>query len=287
MPIFKGISFLLLLILSASPAGTPSKSFDYNIEAPTRKMNLDNTLVEISGLTIWEGRMFAVQDENGIIYELDKETGDIRAKWKFHKDGDYEGIEVVDGFAYVLKSNGNIYKSKLFSTDEEETIKYDFDFDKKLNFEGLGYDPATRDLLLASKRSSSKTTKEIFAFSIDNPDEEPRSVMILDQSDLNEYHRSRKKTWSERLAYDLVRMDYSFNPSGVAVHPHTNEIYILSSPVPQLLILNKKWKIRSIHMLDHSVCRQPESIAFDEDANLFIANEGGKGKANLLKFEPK
>ena len=37
--------------------------------------------------------------------------------------------------------------------------------------------------------------------------------------------------------------------------------------------------------LDPNVFKQPEGIAFDSTGNLFITNEGRRGKGNILEFK--
>ncbi|MFT5763543.1 MAG: hypothetical protein ACI8X3_000963, partial [Saprospiraceae bacterium] len=87
-------------------------TFAYHLNEPDETFKLASILDEISGLGISDSGAFlyTVQDENGIIFKLSKKTGEILEQIKFHKDGDYEGIEVVGGKIYVVKSTGTIYE---------------------------------------------------------------------------------------------------------------------------------------------------------------------------------
>lgn len=68
-------------------------------------------LEEIFGLSISRDgfMLIVIEDENGKIYFIDKEMGELEEDFMFWKLGDYEGVEVVGSDIYVLKSFGILY----------------------------------------------------------------------------------------------------------------------------------------------------------------------------------
>jgi uncharacterized protein YjiK len=266
--------------MSSSGSSTPI----YHLSNPDQVMTLESDLDEISGLSYHGGKLYAVQDEKGAVYTLNPSTGKIIDVKKCWKKGDFEGIEVVDGYVFVLKSNGNLYRSPLGDICEEKTDKIDLGFDKEMNFEGLGYDPFKKTLLIVAKRSEYAKEKEVYCLPIGDLLAIGQPCYVISEEVLKERLMKNKKSWSEKMAH---KMSYSFNPSGIAVHPENGDIYILSSPVHQLLLLTKNWKIKKILQLDSGLFKQPEGICFDNDLNLYIGNEARKGKAKILKFNPK
>lgn len=277
---------LMILALACKSDESSGKKIGYDLNEPAEVLILEKKLTEISGLTLMGHYLIAVEDEKGNIYLIDRTNGEIAEKADFWKDGDFEGIELVGSYLFALKSNGNLYRVEADNPNAEHTENYDLGFSGNDNFEGLGYQPDTDKLLLASKRSPDAGTKEIYAIS---PDEissglRARQVYIVDQAQLHEHQMKQKKRWIDRFAQGIATANYSFNPSGIAVHPHSGDIFILSSPNPQLLVLNKNWKIKSLMFLDPIKFKQPEGICFDPEGTLFIANEGREGKANILKF---
>jgi len=281
------IAAVLLVILHVMQVHVISQKNDvpvYHLSEPDKVMVLHSDLDEISGLSYHDGKLYAVQDEEGAIYTLDPTTGNILDVKKCWKKGDYEGVEVVEGHVYMLKSNGNIYKSPLGDLCEAKTIKIDLGFNKDFNFEGMGYHPIDKTLLIAAKRSEYANEKEVYCLPISNMTivNEP-CYIVNDQALQNELMKS-KNSWMEKMAH---KVSYSFNPSGIAVHPQNGDIYILSSPVHQLLLLTKDWKFKKILQLDPDLYKQPEAICFDTDLNLYIGNEARKGKPRILKFHPR
>jgi len=262
-------------------------SIGFDMGHPIHTMVLSTELREISGMRILGEKILAIEDEHGLVYVLDKTTGEVTDKWEFWDDGDFEDIALYNDFAFVLKSNGNIYRTPLHAGSTDETVKYDLEYGKHHNFEGLAFNPESGCFLLASKRSSDYNEKEIYCQPLDDMEKIADPVYIIDQSKVRDHYRSQMDSWSDRLAFDLGTSAYSFNPSSIAVHPLSGDIYILSSPVPQLLVLTSDWEFISVEFLDRELFKQPESICFDTDGSLYIANEGRSGRSNILKFEPK
>ena len=73
--------------------------------------------------------------------------------------------------------------------------------------------------------------------------------------------------------------------SALTRNPHSGEWYILSSVNKVLIVATPDWKVKSVHRLNSSIFNQPEGLAFDENQNLYISNEGDELSAgNILKF---
>jgi len=76
-----------------------------------------------------------------------------------------------------------------------------------------------------------------------------------------------------------------FSPSGIAIHPTTYQIYILSSQGKTLSIFDSSKKLVAIIFLNKKEHLQPEGICFSPDGDLFISNEGkGISGAKLMHY---
>ena len=52
-----------------------------------------------------------------------------------------------------------------------------------------------------------------------------------------------------------------------------------------LVVTDLEWKIKAVHKLNSTVFNQPEGLAFDNQHNLFISNEGDEiTDGNIIKF---
>lgn len=76
--------------------------------------------------------------------------------------------------------------------------------------------------------------------------------------------------------------------SALTKDPHSGDWYILSSVNKLLVVASPDWKVKSVHRLNSAIFAQPEGIAFDNQMNLFISNEGDElSSGNILKFKRK
>jgi uncharacterized protein YjiK len=78
--------------------------------------------------------------------------------------------------------------------------------------------------------------------------------------------------------------DIDFRPSGIAVHPKSSELYLISTTARLLLVLGPEGDFRRVAELDRDDHPQPEGICFQPDGDLWIASEGRKKSSRLLKF---
>ena len=79
---------------------------------------LDLKLQEISGLT-WDPNLnlfYAVNDEQGKLFTLDKESKVISGEFGFGDNGDYEDVAILNDIPYILRSDGTVFK---FMRDNE------------------------------------------------------------------------------------------------------------------------------------------------------------------------
>ena len=78
-----------------------------------------------------------------------------------------------------------------------------------------------------------------------------------------------------------------FKPSGLALHPKTGEIYVVSGVRRALVVLSPDGELRAAVALPPRLYPQPEGITFAPDGTLYLSNEGGGGTATLLRFLPQ
>lgn len=269
-------------------------NFPYKINQPDATFELSERLLEISGLSMNEDKNYlaAINDEEGLIFLLDKETGQIRDTISFWKGGDYEGIEIVGNDAWISKSNGNLYQVADYQSDNRKTIKHSTFLGKENNVEGLAYDPQSNRLLISCKGRSdnspdSSLKKAIYAFPLDKLTLMTEPAYLLKLSDLEAFLTKANRGEHSDILKSLFsekRQELKLGPSGIAIHPITGDIYIISSRGKLLIVMNRAGELLHLTKLDKTMYAQPEGICFDSDGTLYISNEGKKGKAHIYKF---
>ena len=254
---------------------SPTAAFDpvpYAVDAPDAIFELPSELDEISGLTVLSnGNLGAVQDEDGLLFEIDAQTGRVLTAEVFGESGDYEGIEATADALWVLESNGTLYALQRAGERAIETEGFNTDLSSRNDTEGLGYDAANNRLLIALKEHPGKglgKVRAVYAFDLATRTLSDGPVLLLD-----------------REVVDTE--DETFKPSALAVHPSTGDIYILSSVKKTLLVVAADGTIRAASALPSALYRQPEGIAFASDGTLYISNEAAGGTATLFRLSPR
>lgn len=253
----------------ASPADTTALpgTVPYDLANPDGRFRLAPRLREISGLTwLSSGRLGAVQDEDGDIFELDPESGAIVREARFYGSGDYEGIAQVGDTVWVVESDGDLYPFD----GRSEADKIDTGLKRSNDVEGLAYDAAQNRLLLALKG---------------DPGNGLRRVRAIYAYDLATGERSDEPAFT----LDRDRLDPGgapFKPSGLAFHPTSGELYVLSAVRRALVVLSPDGDLRAAVALPARLYPQPEGIAFAPDGTLFISSEGDGIAGTLLRFLP-
>ena len=272
--------------------------FPYQLNNPDKTWKLPKELVEISGLSYLEKhRLACIQDEKGNIYIFNTKNEEIEKQIGFGEKGDYEGIEVVGNDAWVLKSNGTLYQIMDFPKDNNPKVhKYKTALSGRNNCEGLGYDSAGHNLLIACKgypftknneRPDAGEYKAIFRFDLKTRQLHEAPVLLIALDSMKQYknYNSMTSLGIELLAFfDATEGDVSFQPSGIAVHPQTGNIYVLASVGKVLAVFSGDGRMLALIHLKSKIHEQPEGICFSPGGTLYISNEGDDGKGMILRF---
>lgn len=268
----------------------------YDLGKPDAEMKMPDDLEEISGLSLTpdESKLIAVQDEDGEVFFINKRTGEVERDYNFHKEGDYEGVEMVGPSVFIVKSNGKIYELHNVGEDHQQTIKYTTALNKEFDVEGLGYDAKNKRLLLACKEVGEEgdepiLEKSIYAFDLMTRTLIEKPVYVLRLADFLEYlekntHVNRHEKMQQHFSEDPD--DFKFSASAIAVHPRTGDIYALSSKGKMLGVMSEAGKILHIEKLDKEIHPQPEGLCFEKNGTMYISNEAKNGKdAVIYRFD--
>jgi uncharacterized protein YjiK len=270
-------------------------SFPYDLEHPDEMYSMPGYLREISGIAFYRNDMILCeQDQNASIYIFDLKRKEITDKFKFGKDGDYEDIAVIGETAYVLRSDGNIFEVENFEKEKRKVTEYKTPLSGVNNTEGLTYDKLSNSLLVACKGSPAIANenphsgyKAIYRFDLEKMKlkKEPEFLININRPDsYKDDNFFKEYSLSISKKYFLSVRDTEIHPSGLAIHPVKNEIYLISSVGKFLVVLDMNGKILDLHHLDDRIFRQPEGICFSPSGDLFISSEGQSGNGYILKF---
>lgn len=256
--------------------------YAYDLKNPRQRWELPRELEEISGLSFFRKNQLAcIQDEDGIFYVYDLRKKEISRKELFGEKGDYEGVEMINDTAYVLKSNGDIFYFPLQDKGIGEVKKIKTDLSNRNDTEGLGFYYETEEVLIACKENPGtkkvdiKKSRSIYKVDLAEKKFKKKPKYIIDGKSYNKMLEKKDLSSKKHLP---------FKPSGVAVHPKSNFVFIIGSVGKMMIILNSHGEIENLVPLDPKIFMQPEGICFSPNGDLYISSEGRGKKGYILKF---
>ena len=264
---------------SADPASPPpdpptasapldgSSTSPYRFDRPVVSFDLPDALVEISGLAdLGDGTLGAVQDEDGELYVLSQETGEVVRVVPFGPPGDYEGVERVGDRLFVLRADGALLELAGWRGDAARARTVETGLGAKdCDAEGLGADGDR--LLIACKKEGDDAydgRNVVWAYDLDSGALGDEPAFVVDP--------------------DAVEGDRKLRPSALAVHPTTGRVVVLSSRRESLVALDADGRAAGVWDLRPAAFEQPEGLAFLPNGDVWVSSEGGDGPAVLARF---
>ena len=256
----------------------------YDINKPDQSWKLPKKLVEVSGNTwVDKDHLILIDDNYSELYliNISDKSVNLEKTIPFQKNNkdklDIEDVALVGDVVYALSSHGILYKIDNWKSEaSNEEIKTFLS--GKNDTEGLGYDPVTKNLLVACKDESGlegekKSTKAVYEFDVQTKKLKEKPFLIIREDDF------------KKLTKDKI----DFNPSAIAVHPTSHEIYLISTRGDKCMaVYNRDGKLLSFQQINKDLMEQPEGFCFSPDGKLYISSEGKKGDAaDLFLFNAK
>jgi uncharacterized protein YjiK len=236
---------------------------------PLVQWTLPRQLREISGLALTEDqRLFAVTDEEAIVYELDYESGSLIKSFALGQPpvrGDFEGIAVLHDTIWLMTSGGDLYSSAEGADGERMTYeKHTPDFAGTCELEGIAADKLRNSLILVCKDAKKKKNRQILVWSMSGQQQHFR----LPEAAMAKLIDSRR-----------------INPSGIDADPQSGNWIIIAARQKAVFELSRDGELLDVIMrLDPDRHRQPEGVAITNDGRFLIVDEANKGPARLAVY---
>lgn len=286
------VSSLFLFVINFFLPGEPLfPPIHYQLNVPDKKYELPAILNEVSGLTdIDADNIACVQDELGIIfiYNLAKES--IAAQYPFEPVGDFEGLTRVGNSMYILRSDGRLTEMRNYTSSSRSVKHFNFSLFTPDN-EGLCYDSKHNRLLIAAKSKPGEpylqNERLIYSFNLKTMQLDANPYLRLNVKQLMDACARFNITLKQKKEKDgTSAVSFNFRPASLAVHPVTDQLYILSASDKLLIVTDRKGSVLNMYELDPVLFAKAEGITFLDDGTMFITNEARGASPTLLIFKP-
>lgn len=281
---------ILLLTLSCSSQKVSRPIANYDWEQPEKIYELPSGLKEVSGLTRINDRLIGcVEDEHGIFYIYDIVSNEIVQKIPFGEPGDYEGVARVEKSIYILRSDGELFEIRNFESKQPEIDHFPSGAPAMDN-EGLFYNSATGLLLIACKGKFGKGLtnqfrREIHQFDPKKKELKGQMLYSIKIDSVIAFAENKGIDLPKKTKNNVEQSNFKLRMSGLAIHPQTKDVYILSAFDNAVLIFHEDGELKHIVLLNERIFPRPEGIDFLSNGDLLIANENKEDGGTIVHLK--
>ena len=248
----------------------------YDLAAPPAdRWELPKALQEISGLAVdGAGRIFAHDDEQAIIYQLDPASHRVVKRFSFGVPavrGDFEAIAVVGRQVILTTSDGVLYAGR--EGRDGESVPYVTQatgVGRDCEVEGMVYEAAGRALLFACKTPRTQALVghlAVLRWSLDRKVLDPRPWIFLRLSGITRELKGQ-----------------GFHPSELLRVPANGHYLALSGREHAIAEITPAGKVVAVAHLRRRDHRQAEGLAFAPDGALLISDEGAGQRGTVTVY---
>lgn len=264
----------------------------YSLSSPEKVSYLPFELREISGFTDQSlNEIACLQDEAGTIFIYNLLNDSITHQFQFGKFGDFKGLTRVGTTYYGLRSDVVLFEIN-HPYDSLSAISKELNLQSS-DYYGLCFDEREHRLLTATKsnleKGDNKDLREVYAIDLTTLSVIQEPVLSISLLEIENFAKANGLTLPVRYNHQTgeVVSALKFIPTSIAVHPITDEIYILSAADNVMAVFTKKGELKSYCLLDNELFSQPEGITFLPDGTMIVTNQGQMGQPTLLRFDWK
>ena len=292
LPPHLSVLALLTVLAIGSAVAPPGALTSYTFVSPALHIVLPARLNEVSGITsLSDTELACVQDEEGVVFVYDLALRRITRQVPFGPPGDYEGIARAGSRLFVLRSDGLVFEIQGVSGTPAVRLH-------RLRLpaadnEGLCYDELHDRLLIAPKSGLDKgkplrDSWAVFGFDLKAGIFEQKPTLLVGVDAIRACVAQQARDGRPRQATKGggSQPPPRFQPSAIAVHPLTSEIFVVSAVDRVLVTFDGAGSVTGCVTLDPKLFRQPEGLAFLSNGDMVITNEAAGRQPTLLVFKP-
>ena len=267
------VGWLAVTLAAAAPPGRSAISISaYLSHPPDHQFFLPQGLSEISGLAVAsDNSVFAHDDNNGIVYEIDLGSGKVVRAFALGKPtvkGDFEDIAVRAGYVYLLASDGRLFEAPI--GEHRKRVRYnvyDTGVGTHCETEGLVNGPKDGEFLILCKKPHEEAIKD-------------RLVIYLWRlSDRAPVASPWLNVPLDGLVQPLDQAN--FHPSAFYWRRDRGSFLIVSAKGHSAIEVDEQGRLIDRVKLDKDVHPQSEGLTLMPDGRLVLSDEGPRGRGKI------
>jgi hypothetical protein len=257
-----------------------ASSFDkedgfYNWHAPFNSMELPLGLSSIKNICLLDSARFvAIDQQSGSVVLLDESTGKLVGQLNLSPAFQFYSLAVYDS---ILVLQDQLDQLHFLSSPYDSTSEIGLnELSSDLKFKSFCSHPITKRLFFLGNdfdKGDGRYSNYVYGFGLGNRKLREKPLFEIESEKVEQFALQMGIVPHEDLSNSSIGLQtFYFKPSALAVHPKTNEIYVLSQETAQMAVFSQFGEVVNFIPLSRSLANHPTDIQFHPNGDLIVIN---------------
>ncbi len=247
----------------------------YNWHAPFSSLELPLGLSSIKNICILDSTRFvAIDQQSGSVVLLDELSGKLVGQLNLSPSFQFSSLAVYDS---VLVLQDQLNQLHFLGAPYDSTSEIGLnELSSELKFMSFCSHPITKRLFFLGDeidKGEGRYSNYVYGFGLGNRKLREKPLFEIESEKIEQYALQMGIVSQNAFAQSSSEQSvFNFKPSALAVHPKTNEIYVLSQERAQLAVFNQFGEVVNFIPLSRSLANHPTDIQFHPNGDLIVIN---------------
>ena len=246
----------------------------FDLEHPSTVSSFPMGVSSFSDVTMLDStHLVGIEPINGNVVLIDLLSNSISSQLSLGSDYRFVDVSRMDSTLILFDSDSKVHfllppydSTSFISTNETK---------ENFNTTGICIHPSTKRLFLlgeAQEIEDGQFSSFLYSFNLNKKQFKEEPLFEINSIDVETFALNNNLPLPRHkvtFAGDTIE-GLDFNPTAIAVHPKTNEIYVLSSTDRSLVVYNQFGQVVNFTTLDAHLFSKPTGMTFQDNGDLLI-----------------
>jgi hypothetical protein len=248
----------------------------FDLQHPNSVQTLPMGIQPFSDVTLFDStHLIGLDEKNGSLFMYDMVANSVSPFLSWDLGAKICNISTMDSTLLLVDDAKHIHF--LYSPYDEASLKT-LNLDNE-QFEATSvciHQESHRLFLMTSneERTEGYSSSSVYAYNLNQQKLNAQPLFSISGEDIEAFAIQNKliAPHSDLSIIDDTLESMNFTPSAIAVHPKTNEIYVLSRGDHSLVVFNQFGEIVNFTSLDKTTFSNPSAMTFKKNGDLVITD---------------
>jgi DNA-binding beta-propeller fold protein YncE len=245
----------------------------YNWHAPFNVLELPLGMSSLSTISVLDSVNFvAIDEQTGNVVLIEEASGKLVGQLNLASSLKCTSLAVYDSILVLKDLEENLhFLAPPYDSISEISNNY---LNKELKFKSVCSHASTKRLFVLGEevdKGDGVFSNFIYGFGLNTRKLKEKPLFEVNSDEINQFASSIYGTYNTD-DLNIISENNHFSPSSLAVHPKTNEIYILSKNTKSIAVYDQFGTILNYINLNQTLANSPSDIEFNKNGDLLIVN---------------